>query len=273
MKNSIINLFLCLIVFVILAFPYSIHSQSEPSASTPQQSTPSAIFPAGNRVSVKSNNLCVKVGQTEAEKPSACTLPVPAQTVIPGAGGFVHYCQNNTPPWPPGLSQCSLQSSGCGPTSLAMILSSFSKNCNGESCTPAVVDKIMAQNGQRLSDCNSARADGVVQSSWFKNLGMQAGPSLLGNGFDFETAKQRINEGYLIVGSATNAPSCNCNHIFVIQDVDPVSKSITVRDPVCGQNNQEIDFSDKYSNMVRNGTLGWLYAVPVKTIQQVQGVE
>lgn len=214
---------------------------------------------------------CVKVGEPTEPKPAICNMPnTPVAggfTAISGAGGFVHYCQNNTPPWPP-ATHCTLQSSGCGPTSLAMILSTFGAVCDGGTCTPSAIDAIMARNGQRMADCNSASASGVVQSGWFRNMGIEVGPSVLGGGFDFEAAKQRVNEGYLIVASASNAFSCKCSHIFVIQDVDPSTRSVVVRDPVCAGSNQEVNYNEGYSSMIRSGTLNWLYAVPVRAPQR-----
>lgn len=234
-------------------------------ADIPGQSTGTPLSGTG-----ASNMVCVKVGAPTTEKPAICSLPASSFTAIPGAGGFVHYCQNNNPAWPTG-NGCTMAGSGCGPTSLAMVMSAFGAVCNGGTCDPAAVNSLMEGAKQRQPDCNSVVNGGAVESQWFKQAGMQTGPAVGGagvNGFDFQAAKTAIDKGYLIIGSAENAPSCGggngCNHIFVIQDVDPANRAIHVRDPICSGNNQEFNYDDRYNNFIREGKLRWLYAIPVK---------
>lgn len=248
----------------------------DPSLSpvTPGSST------GGTRRNGKSNMLCVAVGTPTTPKPDVCNQAASNFTAVRGAGLFVHYCQNNTPAWPTG-NGCNMAASGCGPTSLAMVMSTANAICNGGTCDPAAVNKLMEDSRptQRDASCNSVVNGGALASAWFREAGMETAPAVGGmgvNGFDFEAAKRAIDSGYLIIGSAENAPSCGggfgCNHIFVIQDVDPSRRTIHVRDPICGGGNQEVDYDDRYNNFIAQNKLRWLYAVPVRGIKQAQGV-
>lgn len=256
------------LTLIIITVP---KAQAQEPATVTSQSNQNST---GNISATVTARACVKVGAPTDPKPAACNQPASNFTSVPGAGGFVHYCQNNNPPWPTG-NGCTLGASGCGPTSLAMAMSTFNAVCDGGTCNPAAVNKLMEAAGQRQPACNSVVNGGAVASQWFKNAGMEIAPNIPagGSSFNFEMAKQRINEGYLIIGSASNAPSCNCNHIFIIQDVDPATRSIHVRDPICRGANQETDFDDMYNNSIRSGNLDWLYAIPVKGVKLQSGVQ
>lgn len=221
-------------------------STKQPPTSISQGPAGGATIPTGpSRGS--SNKVCTRVGNPTGPSPCEAT-----SSAILTSGGFVHYCQND-PQWEKN-PRCAMSASGCGPTSIAMVLSTLGAVCNGGQCTPDVVDKLMASNGQRDASCNSVIRFDV---QWFKALGMEAGPNLAPNGkFNYEKAKEAIDRGALIIGSSAVAPSCNCNHIFVVQNVDPVSKTIQVRDPIC-KNGKEVDYNNLYQN------IGWLYAYPL----------
>ncbi len=201
---------------------------------------------------VKSNRVCTKVGDPQGGNPCGADAPIVAP------GNFVHYCQND-PRW---AQTCGLSAAGCGPTSLAMVLSTFGLTCNGAQCTPPEVDKLFAQNGHRAcsAGAGSSMSGGALSSQWLKGMGVVTGPGLTSGGsLDYELAKRFINEGNIIIGSTRNAPSCNCDHIFVLQDVDPANKTVVVRDPVCGLSDQGA-FEKQYNY----NNISWLYAYPLK---------
>ncbi len=152
---------------------------------------------------------------------------------------FPYYCQGDDEwRWINGLDQ-----SGCGPTSLAMIITKF-----GIPMIPPQVDTILHQNLWRSGSNGLSNIVGAISSSWFKNqLGFVVGPDLVSNGeIDVNRAKTFLNQGYLIIGSAkviegsTKNYTCGggctgtyanhpLDHMMVIDQVDSRNK-VRVRD-------------------------------------------
>lgn len=178
--------------------------------------------------------------------------------------GFVYYCQGNIA-W----QQCSLGKAGCGPTSLAMVLSSF-----GINLTPPQVDQIFQDNGWRSCGDSPTRLAAVLQSLWLKDLGFEVGSNLIrGSSLDPSQAKAYLDGGYLIIASSHNYPCANCtavgklvDHIFVVDAVDLSSNTVDIRDPNnCSYANGN---DENQSNRVKSiNSFAWLYAYPIKKVR------
>ncbi|HCE30759.1 TPA: hypothetical protein DEQ89_01965, partial [Candidatus Daviesbacteria bacterium] len=205
--------------------------------------------------------------------PSGNGALTPITPVLPGTpsgpSGFVFYCQGNTQ-W---QSICSLGSSGCGPSSLAMVLTTFQASCNGNVCTPLEVDKVFTTNVWR--SCGGPSSMYVaLQSDWLKNLGFEVGPNL-GSGatLDSSEAKKYLDQGYYIIGSSGQYPCANCkisgaliDHIFVIDAIDIQANTVDIRDP----NNCSYTDGDDENQSNRTKSISafpWLYAYPIKKVR------
>lgn len=183
----------------------------------------------------------------------------------PTSPNFVYYCQGNTA-W---ANTCTLGRAGCGPTTMAMILSSFSI----PNSTPPEVDRTFSNNGWRTCGNNpTINMPGILNSSWLSGMGFDTGPNLVNNGvFNVTQAKDYLDRGYLIVGSSQAYPCANCrsattvDHIFAIDAIDLSTNPATVdvRDP---NNCSYADGNDENpSKRVKKVTdFPWYYAYPIK---------
>lgn len=194
--------------------------------------------------------------------------PAPSPSISPGTvSANVHfYCQYDSH-WT--SDSCNITSFGCDPTSLAMILSSFGRT----DLNPSAVS---AQNGNMGCDRNGTNNPQIINSlEWAKSLGFIVENSVASvYDFDVDRAKKFIDTGYLILGIAnvkfkTNATPDNGGHSFVITDVDPKLKKLTVLDPTyCSSDSsyeiKVMSVSDIFCDRSLGGMCGWLYALPIK---------
>lgn len=207
--------------------------------------------------------------------------------INPGDDGIVYYCQGD-PRWGYAPS-CTLAKSGCVPSTLAMIFSIM-----GHRKTPLEIASSWPfdtnpNTGAYIGKwgCNSASWMSVIaDSSWLRNEGFTAdkipfkGRYLrLPDGdyayesLDLDYAKRRIDAGWLIVGTYANFPCtegdrCLTNsvdHAFLIQDVDPRSGTIKVRDPMrCTYGGKEITNKLVRSVDLNPGKGGWYSTYAIK---------
>lgn len=204
--------------------------------------------------------------------PTGAGALLPITYNIPsGPADFIYYCQGNTS-W---QTTCSLGSSGCGPSSLAIVLSTFKASCNGRMCTPVEVDTVFRTNGWRSCGGPSSMVT-VLHSQWIKDLGFEVGPNLVnGSSFDTVEASKYLDpkRGYLIIGSSNLYPCANCkvvgslvDHIFVIDSVDPFLGTVDIRDPNnCSYANGN---DENQANRVKKAnSFPWLYAYPIKKVR------
>lgn len=193
-------------------------------------------------------------------------LPSPASRPISQGLERVFYCQGN-PRWD-NRSSCGLGSSGCGPTSVAIVLSSFGL----KEMTPPVVDAVFGKNGWRpTSDCLS-RGPQAITSDWLKNLGFTSVQICYQDTCKNSLSKMQefLNSGYLIVGSSQNYPCANCragrytvSHIFVIEGLD-ADGTLHVIDP------NNCDYAtglEGVKNRVNQANFTWYYAYAVKRVK------
>lgn len=178
----------------------------------------------------------------------------------------VYYCQGNVD-W---KNTCDIGYYGCGPTSTAMVLSSF-----GVAETPVDVAQDYAKLGFR--ECGRDASDEIyaLNSQWFTDLGFEHGPNIAANGkMDLKQLQEFIDAGWLIIASSDKYPcySTLCstsdikiNHIVVIDGVDIVNDKVHVRDP---NNCSFTDHNDENQNNIFQdaSTIPWIYAYPVKKI-------
>jgi len=189
--------------------------------------------------------------------------PSPNSSSIPFES-FTFFCQKDTR-WSGTPYACeSIAAAGCGPTSFAMVLSTFGKDYN-----PAQAAKLMSDKG--FATCGSgSRMEYMLQiRSFLNSIGLDPTDALTKSGqLDADLADKYLNprdpkDKYLIIGSSARFPSCNCNHIFVVEDYNPDNKTITVRDPVnCTNDGQERAAGRSYPI----NSFNWLYAYGLKKI-------
>lgn len=188
-----------------------------------------------------SNQVLFQVGNPTDPKPNIGTNP---------SGKFVYYCQKS-PEWNNGNRD--MPGSGCGPTSLAMILSSLGVNCGGQTCTPRVVDDVFASHSTGgvvwRADGSDSHMQLVFESSWFRDLGVTAVP--LAVPLDLKRA-QTLLKDYYILGSVND-------HIFVIDQVFPETNEFHMMDPFfCNPQGKN------HSNSLPWGGEPWYYAFAIK---------
>lgn len=173
---------------------------------------------------------------------------------------FVFYCQGNTA-W---KNTCLIGYAGCGPTSMAMVLSSFGLNMN-----PVTVDQIFQKNNWRGCGDSPSYMQLAIASSWLPSLGLKIGPNIAYNKIlDLRQAKNYLDQGFLIIGSSDQYPCANCtsaqliNHIFVVDGVNIGSSTVNIRDP---NNCSYADGNDENpAKIIKNvSSFSWLYAYPI----------
>lgn len=196
---------------------------------------------------VQSNEVTTKVGNApENERPG-------------GPANFVYYCQGD-PKW---SNICSLGKAGCGPTSLAMVISSY-----GVVMTPPQVDDQFRKSWR--PSCGSGSDEvSAITSQWLSDLGFSHGPNIANGGvIDTAQLQNYLARGYLIIGSSKTFPCANCvsldvvDHIFVVQQYNPNSNMVYIRDPNNCNYGNGVENQDKRSHRV-NGEFPWLYAYPI----------
>lgn len=201
----------------------------------------------------KSAQFVTKVGDApESEKPQA-------------KGNFVFYCQAD-PKW---QNSCFMDIAGCGPTSMAMIVSSFGVDMN-----PVKMDELFrSPTGGYARSCSAegSREEVFIENKWLQNNGFAVQAIALNSNrtLNLEMAKKFIDSGYLILGSSTAYPCppggfCRggtVNHLFTASDVDSTTNTISTRDPInCSPANpQEIE-----ANVKINNSFPWLFAYAIK---------
>lgn len=201
-----------------------------------------------------SNSVTTKVGNPAGGAPSSFN--------------FVYYCQGD-PKWQNNSYECSnISKAGCGPTSLAMVLSSF-----GVNQTPADVASTFTQKGwSDTRSCHGSFMTAALQdSNYLPGLGFEVGPGLLKGSFlDLTKAKSFTNpdnpaDKYLIVGSSDNFPLCHCGHIFVVESLNITDQTVVIRDP---NNCSRVDGIEATGNRVYKVTdFIWKYAFPIRKVR------
>ena len=183
-----------------------------------------------------------------------------------GVGNFKFYCQGN-PAW---ANNCTLGQAGCGPTSMAMILTNF-----GVVKTPEQVDAEFRNNNFRTCGDTGSQmegSNGVFKSTWLKDMGFEVGPNLVIDGkLDAEEAKKFIDKKYLIVGSSDRfrgQTNSVFSHIFVIQDVSTQDRTFVIRDREnCSYSTGEENKQNLVQPIISPKIPSWKYAYPIIKIR------
>lgn len=173
-------------------------------------------------------------------------------------GDFKYFCQGNPSPWANYPYACETMAyAGCGPTSMAMILSSLGKNLN-----PQDVAKVFTANGWYVCGAGSAMGKALLDPRWLPFLDIAVGQNIVSNGaINLQAAQDAIRSGGYIIASSSNFPSCNCGHIVVIDSVNPVSGTVHVQDPICKFQNTPNIYSANPSGW------RWNYAYPMNRVK------
>ncbi|MBI3485837.1 N-acetylmuramoyl-L-alanine amidase [Candidatus Daviesbacteria bacterium] len=188
---------------------------------------------------------------------------------------FTYYCQGDSQPWANYQYACGpMASTGCGPTSMAMVLSSF-----GATYTPDQVVKIFTDNKWYDTACTNTNdsqgtrmVDALENKDWLPSLGFAVGTSIVNStgAIDLTLAQKAIASGQLIIASSANYPTCHCGHIMVIDNVDTVAGTVDVRDPICSAQNTRTQSAagnpPKDPTHPQRDEWTWLYAFPIGRI-------
>jgi hypothetical protein len=158
------------------------------------------------------------------EVPVEEPAPIKEEPVRIMPDNSIHYSQNkqwaNDGIWNSG--------SGCGPTTMAMVLSRF-----GEKITPDEVSKIFVKEGIKAPGYTDTYMRGLGMAWLEKTKGYEVIKLSDGGSIDLERAKSLIDQGYLIIASSEITPWLNYNidHIFGIEDISPNLHQMILFDP------------------------------------------
>lgn len=221
-----------------------------------------SFFAANSRISaqqsVTSNSWCTQVGNPTGDSPCTKTQ-----------GNFTFYCQKNAQ-WSGNSYACeSIGYAGCGPTSMAMVISTFCANPSNRCAQidPGQMAQIYSDAHKSVCRQGTAMENSLLDPSFRATLGIDVSPALASNGpLNVAQAKLFIDSGYLIVGSSDSFPSCNCGHIFVVQDIITSTTPATavIRDPINCTSGTGIENTNRLNYAVNSFT--WKYAYAVRKI-------
>lgn len=145
-------------------------------------------------------------------------------------GEFVYYSQKD-PRWKlygPNNEGISIYESGCGPTSLSMIIATF----NDSSVTPQMMADAGYANGSLLPGVGTVHAP-LLEAA--KDKGWIGDPVDLGNR-SIEELMDFVKSGGLIYMSGRGpAPFTSAGHLVVMRDADTTAGTITIADPWRGE--------------------------------------
>ena len=180
----------------------------------------------------------VAVGGNLAPPPSSSPSASggPTQSITPGQKpNAVFYCQWQGPWANQSYSTSTVAHTGCAPTSMAMIFSSY-----GITETPGQIATIFHNNGWDWPPGNSYGYDGTkywltTNQTWLNSMGFERAQTDLANSntgqtLNLYTAKQYTDAGWLLYTAVENWPGVG-GHQVVIENVNPSAGTITVMDP------------------------------------------
>ncbi len=207
----------------------------------------------------------VPSGGTPPIQPS--TPPVAGMHMFKGNARF--YCQVDSQ-W---NNACNVNYDGCGPTSVAMVTSSFGINYN-----PVQMSYIFRDVGAKT--CNSGDDSNRNYIGWLKSNGFDviSVPNDQSGNLNLSEAAKYIDTGYIILGSSLAAPcpphppawgckppKTTVSHLFVVDGVNPSGNSIAVLDPINCNTDHPGEFSG--SGRTLNNSFGFLYALAIRKRQ------
>lgn len=260
-KKTYFPLIICLIVVGFAALSTMVvHAQSE-APSDPLTSP----VPSGTTTGSTTSTACAL---TRVGNPDTADAPVmdacnPTTGGVP-SGDFVYYCQGN-PQWD---QSCGIDQAGCGPASLAMIVSTL----GAARLSPDRMDAIFRENGWRSCSTGSgSNIGGAIESMFLTSQGLTASPDITGANFISEVKKATI-EGGLIIASSDLYP-CHCghsdgstfpaSHIIVIQKVND-DGTFAIRDP----SNCDFSTGQEFTQFinVNPNTVAWKWAFAISKV-------
>lgn len=206
--------------------------------------------------------------------PGTDIIPSDLDIVTPGEKPReVIYCQGKDAPWAnQKYSVSTMRQTGCSPTSMAMILSSY-----GVTKTPGEIAIIFQQKGWdwppgNLScensdgtarQCRGTRFSLTTDPSWLESMGFEKAQVDIArktSAINLATVKKITDAGWLLY-AAVNWPEIGGGgHQIVIQGADPASGKIFLRDP-----------NDCKRGIITRGVsdLYWHSVVPIRVKQNV----
>lgn len=281
MKKRLLVTLIIILIFIVGGPVFAQQAPNNPIDPTIANPAPQVQNPTqtGTTIStqkvITSNKSCVKVGQARDEdKPTACNQPASnagtpgfigpiggatptieycgedptGQVIMCYKPAYVFYCQGD-PQW---ANACGMISAGCGPTTMAMILSAY-----GDTITPLQMDQeIFRKRGWRTCGDSPSYMQTAIQTL-LPEMGYEYQP--LGVPLNLTRAQEYLNAGYLIIGSTFG-------HIFVIDGVNIASNTLRLRDPGRCENKDGVI---RPANAPWNGqALYYAYAVKKKVVSR-----
>jgi hypothetical protein len=224
-------------IITILSLSLCLGSLAFAQESGSSQATSSATQTTTTTGSTTSTSCVItKVGDPKTDppaKPANCSTT----SATGGSGGvpdgnFVYYCQGD-PKW---QQTCGIDQAGCGPTSLAMIISTLGKS----KLSPVDVDSVFHDSGWRACSVDSGSNIGdAINSQFLAAQGLVASPDISGGNFVSNVQKATSDGKTLVIASSDSYP-CHCghadgstipaSHIIVIQKVN-ADGTFAIRDP------------------------------------------
>ncbi len=210
--------------------------------------------------------------------------------IIIGSGGnadgdFKFYCQSN---YSNKYDSGTIASSGCGPSSVAMVLATYglkAKQSDANIANPVTVSRLFEEKGIAWFpgnrsctggiDCVGSSPRKMTEPSFLSSVGLKrAQMDIMGEytvdgkpltHTDIMQIRSFTNAGWYILASTKNWIGCNsCAHTFVIVDADPATDKIITASPSdCYEQGNGWKFSTTIPALNRKGTT-FMSLVPVK---------
>ncbi len=200
-------------------------------------------------------------------------------------GNFVYYCQFDSPWGNNRYDTGTVGSSGCGPSSIAMILATYGLKARPSDrgvANPATVAELFTEKGFAWQPGNAYGYVGtspfsIVDTVFLRSIGLKrAQVDLIEGGrdrdnrrhltkADLEAIQRFTNQGWYILGSAENWVGCEgrCSHTFVVLGANPKNETLIVASASDKCNSSNFIYHPSLTQMNRYDTR-FMSLVPIR---------
>lgn len=193
-------------------------------------------------------------------------------------GNFKFYCQFN---YRNQFDDGTIASSGCGPSSIAMVLATYglkAQPSDNRIADPVSVANLFTKKGlawQPGSGEKGSKAYSIKEAVFLNSIGLKRAQADIAAGIYGREApltaaqiKQIYNytlSGWYILASAKNWVGCSsCDHTFIIVDANPVKNTITTASPSdCYEQHDSWRYTTSLNALSAKGTK-FMSLVPVR---------
>lgn len=202
-------------------------------------------------------------------------------------GGFKYYCQGYPAPWRNNkYDSGTIGSSGCGPSSLAMILATYglkARQSDSTIATPVTVARLFEDKGIAWfpgnhsclggKDCVGSSPSKMVEQNFLNSVGLKRSQVEIMGVYDrngkplthsrIQQLRDFTQSGWYVLAAARNWCGAGCNHEFVVVDADPSKDTITVASASDNCTAKDWRYTTSLSALNRKG-ITFMSLVPVK---------